>query len=274
MPDQVVSHQAWRGRPVTDRASQRAFFGWVGIVFAASVAMTIVWCESMSDMGEMAMPGGWSMSMTWMRMPGQTWLGAAASFLGMWTVMMVAMMLPSLVPALWRYRQAVARKGQSRLGVLTMLAGSGYYLIWTALGLLTFPLGVMLADIEMQQPMLSRAVPVTAGVVVLIAGVIQLTSWKARRLACCRETPSCGRSPQATPASAWRYGLRLGLQCSSCCANLMVIPLVLGVMDLSAMAAVAIAVTLERLVPASAHVARAMGVAVIGTGLLLIARAA
>jgi predicted metal-binding membrane protein len=36
--------------------------------------------------------------------PGQTWPGAAASFLGMWVVMMVAMMLPSLVPMLRRYR--------------------------------------------------------------------------------------------------------------------------------------------------------------------------
>jgi hypothetical protein len=40
----------------------------------------------MSAMG-MPMPGGWTMSMAWMRMPGQTWLGAATSFLGMWVVM-------------------------------------------------------------------------------------------------------------------------------------------------------------------------------------------
>jgi hypothetical protein len=38
--------------------------------------------------GEMLMPGGWTMSMAWMRMPGQTWPGAAASFLAMWIVMM------------------------------------------------------------------------------------------------------------------------------------------------------------------------------------------
>ena len=69
----------------------------------------------MSAMGEMPMPGGWTMSMAWMRMPGQTWPGAAASFLGMWVVMMVAMMLPSLVPMLWRYRQARTR-GRAGLG--------------------------------------------------------------------------------------------------------------------------------------------------------------
>jgi hypothetical protein len=48
--------------------------------------------------------GGWSMSMAWMRMPGQTWPGAAASFLCTWAVMMVAMTLPFSVLMLWRYR--------------------------------------------------------------------------------------------------------------------------------------------------------------------------
>jgi hypothetical protein len=46
-------------------------------------------------MSEMPMPGGWTMSMMWMRMPGQTWLAVAASFTGMWLVMMAVMMLRS-----------------------------------------------------------------------------------------------------------------------------------------------------------------------------------
>ena len=95
------------------------------LLFTASAAVTIAWCRSMSSMGEMPMPGGWTMSMAWMRMPGQTWPGAAASFLGMWVVMMVAMMLPSLVPMLWRYRQAVGRTGETRLDRLTALVGAG-----------------------------------------------------------------------------------------------------------------------------------------------------
>jgi len=85
----------------------RTFLGVSALLFAASVAVTIAWCTSMSAMGGMPMPGGWTMSMTWMRMPGQTWPGAAASFLGMWIVMTVAMMLPALLPALRRYRAAV-----------------------------------------------------------------------------------------------------------------------------------------------------------------------
>jgi len=91
-----------------ERTSHQAFFGASALVFAASVAVTITWCASMSAMGGIPMPGGWTMSMAWTRMCGQTWPGVAASFLGMWVVMMVAMMLPSLVPMLWRYRQAVA----------------------------------------------------------------------------------------------------------------------------------------------------------------------
>ncbi|MGH7594081.1 MAG: DUF2182 domain-containing protein, partial [Gemmatimonadales bacterium] len=91
--------------------SQRAFFGVSTLLFAASLVATIVGCRSMSAMGEMPMPGGWSMSMAWLRMCGQTWPGAAAAFLGMWVVMTVAMMLPSLVPMLWRYREAVGRTG-------------------------------------------------------------------------------------------------------------------------------------------------------------------
>ena len=89
----------------------------------ASAALTIAWCASMSAMGGMPMPGGWTMSMAWMRMPGQTWPGAAASFLGMWVVMMVAMMLPSLVPMLRRYRQAVSRTGATASTRLTALVG-------------------------------------------------------------------------------------------------------------------------------------------------------
>jgi predicted metal-binding membrane protein len=61
-----------------------------------------------------------------MRMPGQRWPVAAASFLGMWIVMMVAMILPSMVPMLWRYRQAVDRTGETRLGRLTALVGVGH----------------------------------------------------------------------------------------------------------------------------------------------------
>src|SRR6185369_12126015 len=131
-------------------ASERAFFGVAALLFTASAALTTRWCTSMSAMSEMPMPGGWSMSMVWMRMPGQTWPGAAASFLGMWVVMMVAMMMPSLVPMLWRYRQALEQTSETRLDRQTALVGVGYFFVWTAFGVAAFPLGVVLAELEMR----------------------------------------------------------------------------------------------------------------------------
>ena len=257
--------------------TERAFFGVSALLFAASAALTIVWCASMPAMHGMPMPGGWTMSMAWMRMPGQTWPGAAASFLGMWIVMMVAMMLPSLVPMLWRYRQSlgiVGRTGETRLGRLTTLVGMGYFFVWTVLGLIAFPVGVALAAVAMQQPALARAVPIAVGMVVLGAGALQLTAWKARHLACCRESPGRGRTLPADAGTAWRHGLRLGIHCTYCCAGLTAILLVIGVMDLRAMAVVAAAITAERLAPAGERVARAIGAVVVGAGLFLIARAA
>jgi predicted metal-binding membrane protein len=259
---------------ICERASERAFFGVSALLFAASAAATILWCASMSAMGEMPMPGDWTMSMAWMRMPGQTWPGVAASFLGMWVVMMVAMMLPSLVPMLRRYREAVGGTGETQLGRLTALVGAAYFSVWTTLGMAAFPLGAALAAVEMQQPDLAGAVPIAVGVVVLIAGALQFTAWKARHLAYCREAPGCGHALPADPGTAWRHGLRLGLHCSRCCFGLMAILLVIGVMDLRAMAVVAAAITIERLAPAGERVAQATGAVAVGVGLFLIVQAA
>ncbi|HEY1767133.1 MAG TPA: DUF2182 domain-containing protein [Terracidiphilus sp.] len=244
------------------------------LLFAASVALTMVWCGPMPAMPRMPMPGGWTMSMAWMRMPGQTWIEATASFLAMWDVMMAAMMLPSLAPMLSRYRQAVGWRDESSLGCLTLLAGLGYFFVWTLFGLAVFPLGAALAAVEMEQPALARAAPLAVGVVILIAGAVQLTSWKAHHLACCRGMPALGCTLPAGAGTAWRQGLRFGLHCGLSCANLTAILLVIGIMDLRAMAVVAAAISAERLAPAGQRVAQAIGAIVIVAGLLLIARAA
>jgi len=164
----------------------------------------------------------------------------------MWVVMMVAMMLPSLVPMLWRYRQAVSRTGETSLGWLTALVGVGYFFVWTVFGMAVLPLGVALAAAAMQQPALSRAVPITVGVVLLFAGAFQFTAWKAHHLACCREALGRNRTLPADAGIAWRHGLCLGLHCAFCCAGLMAIRFVIGVMDLRAMAVVEASITVER----------------------------
>jgi predicted metal-binding membrane protein len=240
----------------------------------AVTAATIAWGASMSAMGGMSMPGGWMMSMVWMRMPGQTWLDAAASFLGMWIVMMMAMMLPTLVPMLWRYGLAVGGTCDARTGRLTALVGAGYFLVWAAFGIAVFPLGAVLTAAEMRLPALARSVPIAAGVVVVVAGALQFSTWKAHHLACCRETPGRGRVLRADAATAWRYGVRLGLHCSYCCVGLTATLLVIGVMDLRAMLVVTAANIVERLAPSAERAARALGAVAVGAGLFLIARAA
>ena len=163
--------------------------------------------------------------------------------------------------------------GEARLGRLTALVGAGYFFMWAVLGMAAFPLGTALAAIEMQQPALARAVPIISGMVVLIAGAVQFTAWKARHLACCRETPGSGRALRADSCTAWLHGLRLGLHCSCCTAGLTAILLALGVMNLKVMALVTAATTVERLAPVGDRVARGIGAVVLAAGLLLIARA-
>jgi predicted metal-binding membrane protein len=256
----------------SERSAECAALAMASLMFAASTTLTIVWCAPMSAMGGMLMPGGWTMSMAWMRMPGHTWAGAAASLLSMWIVMMVAMMLPSLVPMVWRYRQAVVRADETRLGLLTALVGMGYFWVWTLVGMVAIPLGFALAAAEMQYPALSRAVPIAAGVIVMIAGASQFTAWKAHHLACWRGAG--GRTLPPDTRTAWRHGMRLGVHCSSCSAGLTTILLVMGVMDLGVMALVTTAMTAERFAPDGERVARAIGVLVLCAGVLLLAQAA
>jgi predicted metal-binding membrane protein len=170
----------------------------------------------------------------------------------MWIAMMAAMMLPSLLPVLQHCRRAAG-------GGLAALVGAGYFCVWSAIGIAVFPLS-----------MIERNSPIAIGLVVLVAGALQFTRWKARRLACCREAVL---PPSAGAGMAWRHGLGLGIDCVLCCANLTAVLLVLGIMDLAAMALVTAAITLERLAPAGERVARAVGGVVVGMGLVLIARA-
>lgn len=243
-----------------------------GVLAAASATATVVWCRSMSAM-DMPMPGGWTMSMAWMRTPGQTWSGAAASFLAMWVVMMLAMMLPATVPALRRYAETVGRTTRAdALGFVAIVA-AGYLAVWATVGLAVFPIGATAAAMAMARPEVARAVPMAIGIVLLLAGAWQLTSAKAAALACCGAEAARGGDEPPSARSAWGHGLRLGVRCLRCCGNLMAVLLVLGVMDLAAMAAVTAAIAAERLTPAGPHLAKAAGIVVIGAAALVCTRA-
>ena len=255
------------------RICHRSLLAGSALLFAVSTAVTVPWCASMAAMGGMPMAGGWTLSMAWMPMAGQTWPATAASFLGMWTVMMAAMMTPALVPMLWRYREALGTVASVATGGLTALAGLAYFCVWIACGTGVFVLGATLAVLELRLPALARAVPLAGGTVVLIAGVCQCTAWKARQLACCQQAPGRAHALAASAGVAWRHGLRLGLNCSCCCAGPTAILLVLGVMDLRMMALTTLAISAERLAPVGKRIARVTGGVAVAAGLLLIARA-
>jgi predicted metal-binding membrane protein len=174
---------------------------------------------------------------------GGSGLPAVAGFVGMWAMMMIPMMLPSLAPSL--------RGCGSMAGAAA--AGSGYFLVWTAAGLAAYPLH----DILMHSSLV-------AGITVVAAGVVQLTAWKARRLAACQ----VAHRP-TTASSAWRHGVRHGVDCVARCANLMVALVAIGVMDLALMILATAAITAERYAP---RAAKPIGAMVLSIGAVMVAR--
>lgn len=246
----------------------RGFIGAAALLFALSVLVTALCCAPMASMAARPMPGGWSLSMTWMRMPGQSWAAAGAIFVSNWSVMMVAMMLPSLVPPLWRYRLSLGMHGP-QCERLTALVAGGYFLVWTLLAIPVFALGIGVARAAMHQPGFARAVPAATALLVLAAGVLQFTAWKAHALECCRWAPSCTAE---RAACALRHGLRLGVRCGACCAGPTAVLLALGVMDLRVMAGMTILISAERLAADGARVARLGGGVLLGVGAWLLVR--
>jgi predicted metal-binding membrane protein len=253
------------------RASQKddlRLYGVAALAFIASTTITVAWCKPMSAMPGMKMPGGWTMTMMWMRAPGQTWLEAGGTFLAMWTVMMAAMMLPVFAPALRRIRREARRSG----AVPAIGFAVGYFGVWSAVGLVLFPVGVGFNALAMRSEMLSKVTPLLGGLVAMIAGTLQFTSWKTRALVCCRLEEDCCGSQWLMPRDGLRAGARLGLKCAYCCAGLTAFLLVTGVMDLVVMALVAIAITAERLTNA-VNVARMVGAGMLICGIVLVGRA-
>ena len=232
----------------TRRVERYIFVGIVALVFVASAVATICWNASMAAMPDDAM--------VWQPMCGQGWIGAAASFIGMWAVMMVAMMLPSLSPMLWRQLHS----SSGGMGSVAITA-AGYFLVWIALGVAIFPMGAAWAVVQIQ---LSQA---GTGLVVAIAGALQFTAWKARHLACCR---GMSIPASATAGHAFRQGVRMGIHCCCTCAGFTLFLLAVGLMDLRVMAVITMALTLERCLPDGVLAARGIGTIAVGVGAFLI----
>jgi predicted metal-binding membrane protein len=218
--------------------------------------------------GGMSMPGGWTMSMMWMRMPGQSWAAAAAVFVAMWTAMMIAMMLPSALPMMLLYRRVLAFRAEEGIALATLCVGAGYFAVWLAFGAVAYAAGVAVCAVAMRAEAVSRAVPVASAAALVVAGMYQLTPWKSACLRHCRNpvqlmTHHLGRAE-------WRDSFGLGLHhgafCAGCCWGLMLVQLALGVMDVAAMVVVAAVIAAEKLLPQGERIARFSGLAAIAAG--------
>jgi predicted metal-binding membrane protein len=259
---------------VQQRVRAGAWIGVAALLFCMATTLTIAICTSMSSKGGTPMPGGWTMSMAWARLCGQTWPGAAASFIAMWSAMSVAMMLPALMPALARCRAAAAEgQGAARAEWFALLLGSGYFTVWITLGVALYPLGAGLAALALRVSVVARAVPFAAAVIVLMAGAFQFGASKARYLACCRAALPQTFARGSGAGIAWRHGLRLGWHCIGCCAGFTAMLLVAGVMDLRAMALAAAFIAGERFARNGERVARIAGGCLVAAGGVLLAKA-
>ena len=238
--------------------------------FLATAAVTLYFARSMA--GGMPMPGGWTMSMMWMVMPGQTRLSAAVVFVAMWAAMMVAMMLPSTLPLLLLYRRAALFRRDPHAGLATWLLAAAYFFVWTIFGVVAYLLGSLAARFAMTSAGTARMVPPLIGASLIAAGVYQLTPWKHACLRHCRDPLLLlSRHLHGGVRGAIRLGLHHGAFCAACCWALMLIQLVVGVMSIPAMVAVAAVIAFEKLLRRGEWVARAVGVAAIlaGAGIFL-----
>jgi predicted metal-binding membrane protein len=209
--------------------------------------------------------------MVGMSMPRQQWYLELSGYLWMWMAMMVPMMLPSLVPMVSRFRRSVPAGGLRGHG-LTALVVLGYFAVWAGLGVVAYGGSAGVMVLKTRWGPAGQWLPGAAAVTLLLAGIAQLTTWKARQLALCRGEPSDDCHLGATGSSAFRHGLELGLGCSRSCGPLMLALLVTGMMEPLAMAAVTLAVTAERLAPAPLRVVRAVGLAMLVGGVVTMAR--
>jgi predicted metal-binding membrane protein len=173
-------------------------------------------------------------------------LGALGWFVGVWIVMMAAMMLPAVSPTLALYAQMTRRRGLDR----PLLFTSGYLLVWSAAGVGSyglFHLGKSLLGADLRWHGGGRWF---TGGVLAIAALYELTPLKNVCLEKCR-------TPVGFLLGSWRDGRRGAVEmgtrhaawCLGCCWALMAALFALGVMSITWMAFVAALITLEKTLP-------------------------
>ena len=192
----------------------------------------------------------------------------------MWWVMMTGMMLPSALPMTLTF--ATVNRRRRELGtpyVPTAVFVAGYVLAWGAFSLAATAAQWGLERAALMTPMMRVSSPLLGGLLFVAAGLYQLAPLKHACLRRCR-------SPLAFvlehwhegPAGALRMGAQHGAYCLGCCALLMALLFVGGVMNLLWAAAIAAWVLAEKLLPGGQALARGAGVLAMVVGALMVAR--
>jgi predicted metal-binding membrane protein len=214
-----------------------------------------------------------------------TWGGAEllALFL-MWSVMMIAMMLPSATPLLFlvagTYRRRDSRatvggSGDSRTrhaSLLTLIFAAGYLITWTAFSALAALSQIGLHRAALLSPEMRTTSAMAGGLVLVAAGVYQWLPIKGACLTHCR-------SPLSFLSHEWRegaggalvMGARHGLYCVGCCWALMLLLFVAGVMNLAWIAGLALFVLIEKLAPRGVQFGRIAGILLVAWGVWVMA---
>ncbi|MFI8320261.1 DUF2182 domain-containing protein [Streptomyces sp. NPDC085529] len=168
-------------------------------------------------------------------------------FLLLWVTMMAAMMLPSMAPVALSWVRGIGRRssGWART-VRTVAFAGGYLLVWTAFGLLVYAALALTGGLVTDHPTAGRWI---GAVAFLLAGLYQLGPLKNVCLRHCRDPLGhlVRYSGFRGPARDLRVGLHHGVYCVGCCAGLMVVFVPLGVMNVAAMAGLALVIFVEKL---------------------------
>jgi predicted metal-binding membrane protein len=197
-------------------------------------------------------------------------LGGFGWFVGSWVVMMAAMMLPSELRFALVFAQ-LAYEGPrptSSTAVHTWLFLSGYLVSWTGYGVLAYGADWVLRTAAPRVVTWEAYGPVLAGMVIVTAGVYQLSSMKDACLHHCI-------SPASFFVQRWRLGafgaLRMGMEhglfCIGCCWGLMLVLFMMGVMSLLWMVLLAGVMFAEKVLPWGSHVTRPLAIVLIALGL-------
>lgn len=199
----------------------------------------------------------------------------APSYFGMmlvmWMVMMIAMMTPSAVPMVLLYRQVARRNRLSHASLGAWLFTAGYLVIWAVFSLLATSLQWLLDEQALLSPMMRSQSALFSGMTLIGVGLYQFSHLKQACLRHCRG-PLFFISQHWRPGlrGAFRMGIVHGGYCVGCCGALMALLFVGGVMDLAVIAAIALVVLLEKIMPGGQKLARGLGIAAmaLGTGVI------